>query len=210
MPVIQYHIELDEPTVEQAQSTLLGRTVIDPDQRSAQPPRLEVYVCCSGLSGPGDSTGDGKVRFRTSDRTGPYFGRGLTRTGAAPPHSESLNLPTVPSIRLLNYLTSNPAFKCHCHFDWCWLAFWSRVLIRRLDLWPVSYGFVTCYTSRIRILLTNTQGPNFWLASQFPTRIRSYTYICQHAFGVRSITFVNFLFCFETFSGGWVSQVVPA
>ncbi|KAI9434136.1 transmembrane amino acid transporter protein-domain-containing protein [Lactarius psammicola] len=57
----------------------------------------------------------------------------------------------------------------------------------------VSYGFVTCYTAKFLASIVVSDS-----------RIRSYADIGQHAFGTRSMPFVNFLFCFETFSVGVV------
>lgn len=53
----------------------------------------------------------------------------------------------------------------------------------------VSYGFVTCYTAKFLASIVVSDPC-----------VRSYADIGQRAFGARSMPFVNFLFCFETFS----------
>ncbi|KAH9004396.1 transmembrane amino acid transporter protein-domain-containing protein [Lactarius hatsudake] len=71
-----------------------------------------------------------------------------------------------------------------------------------------SYGFVTCYTAKFLASIVVSDSS-----------VRSYADIGQRAFGARSVPFVNFLFCFETFSVGVVlvtlyadslSAIVPA
>ncbi|KAH9082029.1 transmembrane amino acid transporter protein-domain-containing protein [Lactarius deliciosus] len=71
-----------------------------------------------------------------------------------------------------------------------------------------SYGFVTCYTAKFLASIVVSDPC-----------VRSYADIGQRAFGARSVPFVNFLFCFETFSVGVVlvtlyadslSAIVPA
>ncbi|KAH9968916.1 transmembrane amino acid transporter protein-domain-containing protein [Russula dissimulans] len=55
----------------------------------------------------------------------------------------------------------------------------------------VLYGFITCYTAKYLASIVISDS-----------RVHTYADIGKKAFGVRSTPFVNFMFCFETFSVG--------
>lgn len=110
-------------------------------------------------------------------------------------------------------LTLITAIQCHCSFDWYWHAFGTTcVLICRLDLryldhrllWLRHLLYVCYMINHLRFLVSNRLPRAKFLATVVVSEpsVRSYVDIGQHAFGTRSMPFVNFLFCFETFSVG--------